>query len=161
MANPSLILLNVDPSTWANPPEGKTFIGTNELGQLVTKVHDGSPTVIGAGGQPSFHKQSSASSPIGITPTNAVHTEVVTLTGIARDIAVLISNDGHSDGDLLTVLFVLPAVSGLHIEVFSDVNELTDYTSDGGTLRASFKYYFDAGQWKQLEEAIPAFTPLA
>lgn len=161
MANPSLILLQTDPSTWPNPDAGKTFVGTNSSGQLVTKVHDGSPAVV-ASGDPSLSKQASSdTTPVAVVPTTPFHTEIVTVTGAARTLPVLLGGTDQPDGARCTILFNLPATSGIVVEIYDDATLISviENQSDGAQ-KASVEFYLDAGAWKVLREVIPAFTPV-
>lgn len=159
MANPSLSLLQTDPSTWANPPAGKTYIGTNDAGQLVTKVHDGSPVIV-ASGDPSLNKQAIAGASATVTPAASQHTEVITVSGAARTLQVTVAETDLSDGAACRIKFILPATALIVIEVVSDGSVIWSFSNQtGAILKALFECYKDGGAWAPLVENVPAYTP--
>lgn len=162
MSNPSFILLQTDPSGWSNPPAGKTALGVNALGQIVTRQSDGTEAIL-LGTNPSLHKQTNASGGAGIAPTTPFHTEIITVTGTARSLAAVISEVNIADGWQLRILFLLPPVSGIDLQLFSNATQVAEFSSDGAVRAACFEYVFDAaaGHWVSLRETIPAFTPLS
>lgn len=161
MSSPSFLLLQGDPADWALPPTGKTYIGLNESGQLVTKQHDGTITVIGTGGTPSLNKQANSDgSVITVTPTTSQHTEILTFTGIARTQVVNLVETDLGDGSLAGVLINAPATAGIVIELYSDSEKIWSYVNESGAAEKAFvEFYKDSTVWKVRLSAVPAFTP--
>lgn len=161
MSNASFNLLQGDPSDWGLPASGKTFIGINESGQVVTKQSDGTVTVIGAGGVPSLNKQANSDgTAITVTPVAYQHTEVVTLTGSARTQVVNVAETSLGDGALAGILFNLPATADVVVEVYSDATLIWSFENESGAvIKALVQVYKDGDVWKVLQSVIPAFTP--
>lgn len=160
MATPSFLLLQGDPSTWGLPPTGKTYAGVNTSGQIVLKQHDGTVTIVESGA-PSLHKQANNSvTPIAVTPTSSLHTEVVTVTGAARTTPLLIGGTSQSDGARCAILFKLPATANIIIEIYSDAELIaTLQNQTGALLKATLEFFLDAGVWAPLTAIVPAYEP--
>ncbi len=161
MSSPSFLLLQGDPSDWGVPPSGKTYIGLNDSGQIVTKQHDGTVTVIGTGGTPSLNKQANSDgSVITVTPTTTQHREVITLSGIARTQVVNISGTDLADGSVAVLQLNMPSTPGIIVEFYSDSVLLFSYQNESGVLeKARFEIYKDGSAWEPGESTVPAYTP--
>lgn len=161
MSEAAFSLLQGDPSDWGLPPTGKTFVGVNDEGQIVTKQHDGTVTVLTAGGVPSLNKQANSDGTvIAITPSTSQHKEVITLTGVARTQVINVAETDLEDGSSCVILFNLPATAGIVVEVYSDATLIWSYENEtGAALKAAAELYKDGSTWAPLRESIPAFTP--
>lgn len=150
-----------DPSEWGLPPSGKTFVGINDQGQVVTIQHDGTITVLTAGGVPSLNKQANSDGTvIAIVPSTSQHKEVITLTGAARTQVINIAETDLEDGSSCVVLFNLPATASLVVEIYSDATLVWSSENEtGALLKAAVEFYKDGSTWAPLRENIPAFTP--
>lgn len=159
MSTPSFSLLQTDPSTWGNPPDGKTFVGVNTDGALVIKTQTGI-SVLGSAG-PALGKQSNSDgTAITVTPISVIHKEIITLLGTARTQVVNITLTGLGDGAGATILFYMPSTPGILVQIFTGATMLWSFQNDSGApIKAAVEFYKDGTAWAVLRENIPAFTP--
>lgn len=160
MANPSLRLLLQDPTVWPNPVAGRAYVGLDELGNIAIRLPDGTVQTVQSGSPCSLNKQASATNtPVAIIPTSASHKEVLTITGAARTLPLLLSETDLANGSSCVLLLNLPATAGIILEAYSDVTLLWSFTNDtGAAMKAAVEFYKDGATWKVLRETIPAFT---
>lgn len=110
---------------------------------------------------PSFNAQTLNSGNTTITPESNLHTEVITITGAPRTSNVIVTQAGLSAGALVTVLLIVNgSVPGVTLEFFigstMGANPFS-FSTDGGTTRAMFRFYFDGAVLQPLEAINPAY----
>jgi hypothetical protein len=96
---------------------------------------------------------------ITAVPTSYNHTEVVTVSGVARTSVVILPIAGMADGALLRVRFNLPATANIIVQIASAlVGNVVSTIQTGGVLSAMLEYYFDATAqaWVPNAYVIPA-----
>jgi len=161
MSSAAFSVIQGSPSSWGVPPEGKTYLGVNAQGQIVTVQHNGDITVLTAGGVPSLNKQANSDGAVmAITPSTSQHKEIVTLTGAARTQVINVAETDLADGSSCVILFNLPATAGIVVEVYSDATLIWSYENESGAAqKAAAELYKDGSTWAPLRGSIPAFTP--
>lgn len=110
---------------------------------------------------PSFDEQNNASGNTTITPTSNLHMQLLTLSGSARTSNAIVTFAGLSPGALVTVLVdAAGAPPGIDLEFFigslAGANPFA-FSTDGGTTRALFRFYFDGATLQPLEQVNPAY----
>ena len=155
MANPSFSLLDTDPATWGTPPEGKTYIGTNESGQIVTKTTDGTTTVL-VTGAPSVNAVASSTGTVTVTPGAPFHTEQITLSGTARTVPILLGDGATVAGGGLTLVILNTSGEELILTTYYGATLLDTTYMTGDILSACFEFYFNSG-WKKKLLTLPAY----
>lgn len=151
-------LLQGDPTTWTNPDAGRTLLGINASGQLTLKQSDGTITVIGSA---PFGKnsQTSASGTVAVNPLAADWLELITLTGAARAVPILLGTAGVLDGWRLEVIIDLNNIAGLNIGLYSGATTLATFLTDGSQLNWALQFVYQGGSintWKLLDSQINA-----
>lgn len=158
MSTASLSLIQGDPTTWGIPASGKTFVGINESGQIVTKQNDGTISVLTTT-SPAFIEELNTSGTTTITPTQSITTAVLTIQGTSRAVPIVLDTAGIDSGAQLSLLVNLPAAAGLALTIRNGSilgTVLDTFTSDGSILTASWRFYFDGTSWNVFSSQIPA-----
>lgn len=124
-------------------------------------------TIFNPGGVPantpnyvSQHAQANSSGNTLVSPQSQLHLELLTVTGIARTSIVIVSIIGLISGARPKIHFVLPATSGIVLEVRSgavDGDVIFTHTTNGTDRTANYEMYFDGSNLQLLESKIPAF----
>lgn len=158
MSSPFIIGLQGDPTTWANPPAGKTAVGVNDSGQVVVKQSDGSIQTITTSA-PGVHSQASSSGPVTVTPTTGIFQEILNLTGAARTVTIILATAGIVDGTQLTVTAILNAISGLNLDFRNGSGGGAQVASfdSGGEANGAWSFVMIAGTWNPTEAQVPAY----
>jgi hypothetical protein len=159
MATPGFILLQGDPTTWTPPDVGKTALGINASGQVVTMQHDGSITVL-VSSSPATGSQTSSSGTVTVTPSQPIFTEIVTLLGAARAVPIAIPVAGALSGSRVTIQVQMPALAGLNLTFYNNNTSgtaLDTFSTDGSIRTGVWDFYFDGAAWQLLRSQIPAY----
>lgn len=96
-----------------------------------------------------------------VTPGSNLHLEVISVAGAARTSNVIVGQAGLSKGARVDVLVdASGAAVGITLQFFvaslSGANPFS-FSTDGGTTRALFKFYFDGANLQPLEAVNPAY----
>lgn len=160
MATASFSLCQGDPSTWGVPAAGKTFVGVNAAGQLVTKQNDGTITVL-VTGAPELISATNASGATTFTLADAVASGVLTVQGAARTVPIYLDTAGAEEGSVINLLVKFPAAANY---VFVIRNEdgsgdvLATFTSfDDSIASLKYQFVFADGAWTLFGAQIPAY----
>lgn len=153
----SFDLLQGDPSQWGLPSAGRTFVGVNAAGALITKQSNGVITIYTAGTNPSVAKQTSSSGSVAVTVTTPIFLAVLTLTGAARTIPIVISDTIVTDGYQAQIKLSFAGLSaGAVIQLYSGSLLIASFTSDGETVNGIWSVYGDTGEWVLKNSQFPA-----
>lgn len=159
MSNPAYSLLKGDPTTWGVPPVGKTFMGINLTGQLALVQSDGTISTF-TSSVPAFLAVGNAAGTTTITPAQPVQTTILTITGGARAVPIVLSVTGQLAGAVLDLLVNVGATAGYALDIRNATGggiQLDTYTSNGATAVAKWRFVFDGAQWNKVEVIIPAY----
>lgn len=123
-----------------------------------TIVNAGSQLPVPVQGITALHKQTTITGDATVTPTAPVHTEVVTVSGIARTSSIIIAISGVQDGAKLDLTLLLPATAGIVLNIRSGLvsNPIISTVTTGTVLQALLSYYYDAN----LSAWVPEFYAL-
>lgn len=158
MSSPFIIGLEGDPTLWANPPAGKTAIGVNLAGQVVVKQSDGSIQTITTSA-PGVHTQASGSGNVTITPTAGVFAEILTLSGGARSVPIILATASIVDGTRLTITVLLAGIAGLALDFRNGSGggaQVASFTS-AGELNGCWEFVMVSGTWTPVRAQVPAY----
>jgi hypothetical protein len=153
----SFDLLQTDPSDWGVPIAGRTFIGVDANGSLVTKQSNGVITIYTAGTNPSVSKQTSSSGTIDVNVSTPLFLEIVTITGAARVVPIVISDAVVTDGYQAQVKLNFAALAaGSTIQLYSGTLMIASFLTDGETINGLWSVYGDSGEWVLKSAQFPA-----
>ncbi len=130
--------------------------------QITGFTDDGAPLIYGAGaitivassaslpipqpGVTSRHAQSTVADDVTVTPTSPIHTEIVTVTGVARDSKILLGIQNILDGNRVVLIVELPATLGINFTVYSNIgtNPVIFEFTTGNVLKGRVEFYYNA-----------------
>lgn len=95
-----------------------------------------------------------------IQPTSQIHTETITVGGVARTQEIALALVGMSRGAQLNLLFLLPSTADVILRVRNGTvggTLLSTVNTNAGVLQWLLKYYFDGSAWQKLEATVPAY----
>lgn len=158
MATASFQLCQGDPTTWGTPPVGKTFFGVNDAGAITIKQNDGSITVL-TNSDPSAAIAANASGVTTVSPSAAIHSQVVNVTGAARTVPIVLAT---GTGKIIDLLVTLPSAPNFLLNIRNnDVGGVVLFTFDNSgdpvvtTVNARFAYI--SGIWVLMGVTAPAY----
>jgi hypothetical protein len=111
---------------------------------------------------PSYNTQDSNAGNLTVTPTSNLHTEVITLSGVARTSKAILTFAGLTRGAILTILIEgSGAAPGINLELF--IGSLAGSNpfrllTDSETTNAMYRFYFDGATLQPMESIIPAYV---
>jgi hypothetical protein len=111
----------------------------------------------------SYHAQTSLSGNSVVSPIGQLHTEDITVSGLAGQRAILLTKDRLNPGAIVIMRFVLPEVDAIAFTIFdtSLAGEAlaTFQTQASGEIPSAFlSFVLDFGLvWKPLNFSLPAF----
>lgn len=158
MSSPFIIGLQGDPATWANPPAGKTAVGVNQAGLFTLKQSDGSITTV-VPSAPGVGVQASGSGNITVTLTAAVFAALITLSGAARTVPIILATAGVIDGSRLTITVLLANIAGLALDFRNGTGggaQVASFTSEGEP-NGCWEFVMIAGTWTPLRAQVQAY----
>ena len=108
-------------------------------------------------------EQTNATGNFTVSPAGEVHTEIVTVQGTARTSYGILSGVGAVNGNTIRLLLLLPAVSGIVIDVVSGIlsGPLVKSLTTNGTNRSAtmdLVYSTAQGKWVLTLFAIPSVS---
>ena len=108
-------------------------------------------------------EQTNSTGNFTVLPEGEAHTEIVTVTGAARTSYGILSTVGAVAGNTIRLVLLLPAVSGIVIDVVSGIvsGPVVKSLTTNGTNRSAtmdFVYSTDQGQWVLTLFAIPSVS---
>jgi hypothetical protein len=123
-----------------------------------TIVNAGAQLPVQAQGITALHKQTTTAGNATVTPTAPIHTEVVTVTGIARTSSILLAISAAQAGAKINLTLILPATAGIVLNIRSNLvgNPIISTVTTGTVLQALLTYYYDA----DLATWVPEFYAL-
>jgi hypothetical protein len=160
MATASLSLLQGDPATWGNPPVGKTYVGVNEAGQIVTKQSNGAYTILSSGSL-SLSEYSNTTGNTSVAIQAIQQLTIVTVTGVARSVPIILETAGLTEGQQLEVRANFLALDNLFIRFYNTdtlgapISQFQSSTGSG-IVSGYWKFYVKNGIWQLLSNFIPA-----
>jgi hypothetical protein len=166
MSAASFNLLQGDPTTWGVPPVGKSFLGINLSGQAVIVNNNGSggavisPVVSAAPVQLPFVNNSGTTT---ITPSAGQTTAVVAVGGTARNVPIVLATAGMTDGMVLDLLLIFPALDNLIMNIYNTVGsgsplDTVQSTTAGNLTTAWWRLLYTSanGTWSIISNKAPA-----
>ena len=111
----------------------------------------------------SEHEQTLVSGNATVAPTASYHTEIITVTGVARTSNIVLSTSGAVNGAFLRLVLLLPATANIILNVYNSSvtgNLITNTTTNGSNLSATFDYVYSTtqGKWTPTQYTIPSVT---
>lgn len=102
-----------------------------------------------------------------ITPTRPNQSYVLTVSGVARTSNIVLSRVRRRAGDIVELLFVLPATADIVLalrngavggDLLLPEEKYTDQllTTDGLMLSAKMRFVYTGSAWRYLDSQIPA-----
>lgn len=158
MSSPFIIGLQGDPALWANPPAGKTAVGVNQAGLFTLKQSDGSITTV-VPSAPGVGVQASGSGNVTITLTAAVYAAIVTLSGSARSVPIILATAGVIEGSRLTITVLLAGIAGLSLDFRNGTGggaQVASFVS-GGEPNGCWEFVLISGTWTPVRAQVPAY----
>lgn len=109
----------------------------------------------------SRHAQSTAANDVTVTPTSPIHTEIISVSGVAREANVLISIVGAQDGAKLDIVFKLPATLNILLDLKNVIgtNPTLIQVATGDVLRLLVRLYYDADLATWVVEQLVSPSP--
>lgn len=155
-----LVTLQTDPSTWTIPPAGKTNLGFNSAGQIVTQQSDGSITVFNAAALSGQLLNSAAPGLLTVSPQGADHQVITTISGSAREVDIVIAPNVALNFWETDILFDLTnAGAGFTINVYNSIvsgTPLFSLQTNSELQNALFTAIFASGAWQPKTALVPA-----
>lgn len=110
---------------------------------------------------PSYSAQANSAGNTTVTPASNLHTEKITIGGVARTSNIVISQAGLSAGAHVDVLIdasgAVPAiVLQFYLGSLGGSNPFA-WSTSGGTTRALFRFVFDGANLQPIEQLNPAY----
>ena len=108
----------------------------------------------------SYHATANTAGNSTVSPTNQIHTEVITINGIARTSSFLVQTSNMVAGNRATLLFIYPTVANIVLSIYNQSTSgtlLATFTTDGVQTNGSVELYFDGVSWNPLNSIIPSF----
>jgi len=108
----------------------------------------------------SFDTQDNAAGNFTIAPGSGLHSEIVVFSGSSSTRIGNIPTVGRSAGDQVLITGILPATSGVRVQITNGTSGgtvLFDYNSDGVTLSFFARLVFDGTAWQPQFFAAPAY----
>lgn len=139
---------------------------------VVGYTDDDAPVILGAGAftvslasaslpatpprYTSRHAQETDAGDLTVTPTAAIHTEILTIEGSAREVSCILGINGVPDGARLYLDFVEPATPDIIINLKSGIGtNPTLYTvTTGSVLNGQIALYYDANDATWVVERV-------
>ena len=109
----------------------------------------------------SLHAQTNNTGNSTVSPTAVVHTEQITLTGLASTRNLLVSTVGLPQGSRIDLALVFSCANGVVVNIYNTTTSgalLFTFTRAGDEANALFRLVADgAGGFLNVEQVIPAF----
>jgi len=108
----------------------------------------------------SYHATTNTAGDTTITPPRQIHTEVVTIGGLARTSNFILDIDSPFTGARISLLFALPATPGITLNIHNGTltgTLLATFTTDANESNISIEFVFNGTSWAVLNAIIPAF----
>jgi hypothetical protein len=102
---------------------------------------------------------STGNSSVAPASTVAMHTEIITFSGVARTSVVILSTTGRSAGDQIVLRLGLPTTTAIVVEVRNATASgtlLASLTTDGSGDDATLGLVFDGTAWQRLSLSFPS-----
>lgn len=159
MATASLSLLQGDPTTWGNPPVGKTYVGVNAIGQVTTRQSDGSINTIFSTPEVSTYSNMGGATTVVAASVDQIAS--VNISGLARNVPIILATAGIVDGQQLRLRLDFLPLDGLTIRVYDSsvlgvLLSSFDSSTGSGITSAFYAFYGLGGQWFLLNNQVPA-----
>lgn len=129
---------------------------------VITIFDPGLPAVPMQTNYVSRHAQANSVGSAVVTPLSQIHTEVITVTGVAGNRDIVVQAPGLIAGAHVALRFELPNVDGINLRIFDQSTAgtlLTTITSqaDGYLPAARVELEFDGANWNRDFLILPAF----
>lgn len=109
----------------------------------------------------SLNDASNSTGDLLVIPQAPLHTEVITITGVARTSNfVIVPGATTVAGSRMTMLFKLPLTANIQLDVYGNnlsSPAIASFTTDGVQTSAAFEIYYDGVNWALAESLIPSY----
>ncbi len=108
----------------------------------------------------SYHTSTNTTGDTTVSPTRQIHTEKITVAGLARTSNFILAIDSPFAGYRVNILFLLPGTPGITLNIYNQSllgTLLATFTTDANESNISIEFVFNGTAWTVLNAIIPAF----